>query len=1477
MPNLSLDRARRFFRRGSGAESGDASPLRCELLSVEQLERHARALGTSHRTTERPRPSVLLENLDRNEVGLRDFNRATLKIVSGRRLTPAAEWVLDNFYLVEEQVALARRHLPKGYNRELPSLLESPTVGLPRVYDLVLDYLSHVDAQVEVAPLHAFMRCYQQGSTLKLGELWAVPIMLRLGLIENLHRVTRRLTVARRDADLADRWIDRLQAVAEKSPSRLVIEVSDMARADLPVSSAFVAEFCQRLALRSPLLHLARSWLEQRLSEEGTTVERLVHLESQQQAAEQVTVSHCIASLRSLGAIDWKEFVEGLSEVELILRTDPGEVYRLMDFATRDRYRHVVEAMARHSALTETEVARVALGLATEATQRLGGEHREAHVGFFLVDRGRPLMARRARVQWPPGTRGRELITRHPLAFHLGGIGLLTTLAMVAACAWARAAGLDNLALGLLALCLLVPVSQGAVALLHVLTTWLVKPTLLPRMDTAKGIAAGSRTIVVVPAMLAHADGVDGLLETIELHFLSNRDPNLHFALLTDFLDSPTPERSGDEALLARAQAGVAALNAKYPEQSGSGFFLFHRPRRWNGVERLWMGYERKRGKLADLNGWLRGGSKDCFTSVVGEVAMLGTVKYVITLDTDTQLPRDAARQLVGTMDHRLNRPVFDATRGVVVEGYGILQPRASVSLPSARKSRFARLFAGEVGIDPYTREVSDGYQDLFQEGSFIGKGIYDVDTFARATAERFPETTVLSHDLLEGCLARSGLVSDVELYEAHPSRYEVDTTRRHRWIRGDWQIVPWLGRRVRAADGSRRRNPLSWLSQWKIFDNLRRSAVPVATLLFLLGAWLLAPAGGVVATLLVLALLAIPAVFGLLAEGPSKPEERPHGMHWRGVFGALGRQGTQVAFGFAMLPQEAWLSANAAGRTLWRLLFSRRRLLEWKTASAAELGQRSGPGRLYRELAAGPVVALVIGGALAGRAPEYLTSALPLLLLWLLGPALAWWIGRPLTEERPTLSGDDAAFLRRCARKTWFFFETFVTARERWLPPDNFQEDPPTGIASRTSPTNLGLALLANLAARDLGYLPESGLVRRTRDALTSMDALERLRGHFYNWYDTRTGQPLLPLYVSSVDSGNLAGHLLTLSPWLALPAQEVPADAWQRLDLPLTLGTLAGRESPVDLGELADDAAGAELARCVREGAAQAGERIAALEELARQCEAFAVMDFTFLFDPQRKLFATGYRVDDRQLDTGFYDLLASEARLGSYVTIALGQVPKDHWFTMGRLLVGPRGEPTLISWSGSMFEYLMPLLVMPTYEGTLLDHTCRLAVQHQIEFGERRGVPWGVSESGYNRTDAHLNFQYRAFGVPGLGLKRGLDEDLVIAPYASALALMVSPVEACANLRRLAAEGREGTYGFYEAIDYTPSRLPPGVTSVLLRSYMVHHQGMSLLAYLDVLEGRPMARRFLVDHLPAHPKARHQGPDHLYRGSGRVSAAA
>ncbi|BAL24316.1 GH36-type glycosyl hydrolase domain-containing protein [Azoarcus sp. KH32C] len=1542
-------------------------PLRSELFSADQMELHGKALAASHRLAPGRAPDQLLGRLAANETALVEVCKLlTAAVTENRRITPAGDWLLDNFYLIEEQISTAKRHLPKGYSRELPRLrlndgASGASAGRPRVYDIALEAVAHGDGRVDTESLSRFVAAYQSVTVLKLGELWAVPIMLRLALIENLRRVGVRIAAGWAERNLADSWADQMTEAAENDPKSLILVIADMARSDPPMVSAFVAELARRLQGRGPALALPLTWIEQRLSESGLTIEQMVQSENQQQAADQVSISNSIGSLRVLGAMDWREFVERMSVVERTLQQDPAGVYDRMDFATRDRYRHATEAIARKGRLTEGEVARKAVELAQ------AGVDRAAHVGYYLIDRGLPALELAAEVRHSTPEFLCRTAGRVPLFTYLGAIVLITLILTGCLLTKALDAGTSARALLPIAFVALLAVSQLAVALVNWLATLLVAPHPLPKMDFSEGIPSQARTLVVVPTMLTSAQNVEDLVEALEVRFLANRDASLHFGLLTDFLDAQQESLPEDGPLTELARTRIEELNEKYGRGEGwirgDIFFLFHRPRRWNPQERVWMGHERKRGKLADLNALLRGSGRDDaggrFSLIVGDAAILSGVKYVITLDTDTQLPRDTARQLVGALAHPLNRARYDRDKGRVCEGYGILQPRVSVSLPGTNRSRYARLYGGEPGIDPYTRAVSDVYQDLFGEGSFIGKGIYDVDAFEQALDGCFPENRILSHDLLEGCYARAGLLSDVQVYEDYPARYSADVSRRHRWIRGDWQLAGWLLRRVPGEGACRQANPLSMLSQWKLIDNLRRSLVPTALTLLLLCGWtLMSPAWWW--TLAVIGILLIPSLCAATVELLRKPDEVLLRQHLAAVANSAARRLMQVGFELACLPYEAFFSLDAIVRTAWRVLVGHRRLLEWRPSSEVDrelAGRaRSEAAASWRSMWVGPVIAAVTGVYLAVVEPMVLVVAGPILLLWFASPGIAWWISRPLARRRAALTADQTLFLRTVARRTWAFFDTFVGADDHWLPPDNYQEYRVAAVAHRTSPTNIGMALLANLTAYDFGYIPAGQLIERTMNTLRTMEALERHRGHFYNWYDTQTLHPLPPLYVSTVDSGNLAGHLLTLRAGLlgladepVLPGQlfdglsdtlRVFADVADKTDKvaagPLAEfrsaleslstappDTLAAAQSSLmrlatgatelaarivvsfDVGDGPTPERGAKgaeaqgwaqaLARQCHDaldelgflapwlrlpaapdgleehvaepvglmgiptlralataGSTRAQDRIAAIERLALQCGELAQMDYEFLFDKTRHLLTIGYNVQERRLDSSYYDLLASEARLCSFVAIAQGQVAQESWFALGRLLAAAGGEPVLLSWSGSMFEYLMPLLVMPSYDNTLLDQTCKAAVARQIEYGVQRGVPWGISESGYNTVDMHLNYQYRAFGVPGLGLKRGLADDLVIAPYASVLALMVAPEEACLNLQRLAGEGFLGKFGFFEAIDYTPSRQRRGQSHVVVRSFMAHHQGMSLLALAYLLLDRPMQRRFESDRL-------------------------
>lgn len=1543
----------------------NALPLRAELFSAAQMEAHGRKLALSHRVRFGKASDQLLARLTANEhMLLEACELLTKAVASGRQITPAGEWLLDNFYLIEEQINTARRHLPKGYSWELPQLSEGASKGLPRIYDIALETIAHSDARVDAESICRVVAAYQTISPLTLGELWAIPIMLRLALIENLRRAADRTATGRRARNIAILWATRMIDAAEKDPKSLILVTADMARSNPPIDSPFVSELTRRLQGHGSTLALPLTWMQHHLAESGLTIEQLVQAGNQSQAADQVSVSNSICSLRFLSVMDWREFVDAMSRVEQTLREDPAGVYANMDFATRDNYRHVIETLANRCALAQYDIARHAIDLAKSAAV---DNERARHVGFYLIDAGLPALQRAISARIGVSDLLRRLARHMPIFGYLGSIALMLLLLSVVVLYPLRDSSLGGWRLLLVGVLGFIGTSELAIALINWLATCMSTPQPLPRMDYSKGLPAGTRTLVVVPTMLSDLHSVHELMLALEVRFLANRDRQLHFALLTDFTDAATQNLPTDEALLQLASTRITELNAKYGDGKNEMFYLLHRPRLWNEGEGVWMGFERKRGKLGDLNALLRGHGSERFSLIVGDIAILTQIKYVITLDTDTQLPRDTARELVATLMHPLNRAHYDERVGRVIAGYGILQPRIAVSLNGSNCSRYARLHSGDSGVDPYTRAVSDVYQDLFDEGSFIGKGIYDVDAFERALSGRFPENRILSHDLLEGCYARSGLLSDVQLYEDYPSRYSADVKRRQRWIRGDWQIMAWLLPWVPTTAGNYERNPLSSLSRWKILDNLRRSLVPIALTGLLLAGWTMLSSAWFF-TVTVIGILLVPAICISMLDLLHKSAETQLRAHLRSVAQAAGLHFFKVAFLLACLPYEAFYNFDAILRTLLRMFVTRHNLLEWQASRVQSVALNEAWTTSLRTMWIAPLLSLVTTVALVRMHPQALLFAAPILLLWLIAPVWAWWLSRPLHRREAQLSLQQRLFLGQRARCTWGFFEHFVNAAENWLPPDNYQEQPLKAIAHRTSPTNIGMALLANLAAYDFGYISAAQLLARTAATFATLQKLERYRGHFYNWYNTLDLQPLQPMYISTVDSGNLAGHLLTLrpglcalsrapilarrwaqglrdtlglliaacgdksvpllpefsqllavceeaheptlisvrnnletlattseqiesalsssvseeqsrwsaalvqqcritldeldllAPWIALlPAPEMLSDLLPQTGIPSLheINQWQTQLMPRIAQMLRDSNITSEthawlnaLSEKLAQSAAEVHARVDSIDKLAQQCHEFARIDYAFLYDETRHLLAIGYNVNERRLDASYYDLLASEARLCNFVAIAQGQLPQESWFALGRLLATAEGEPMLLSWSGSMFEYLMPLLVMPTYANSLLDQTYHAAVHRQIEYARKRGVPWGISESGYNSVDAAMNYQYRAFGVPGLGLKRGLAEDLVIAPYATTLALMVEPELACMNLQQLASAGFEGRFGFYEAIDYTPARVPRGQSSAIVRSYMAHHQGMSLLSFAYLLLNQPMQRRFVSD---------------------------
>ncbi len=1574
--------------------ASDEQPIRAEIFGIERLEQHAESLAEAQVSTEKPsRGKNLLPRVRENSRLLLAAYRNIIDAVREKgEITPAEEWFLDNFHIVDEQLREVRDHLPRRYYRLLPKIAEGHLEGYPRVYGLAWAYVAHTDSRFESETLQRFVAAYQRVQPLTIGEVWAVAIHLRVALIENLRRLARQIIAARQARASADDLADRLLGLGGRPVERVhdVLETLD----DAALTDAFAVELVQRLRDQDPSVMPALAWLNRKLSTQGTSAAEMVAREHQAQAAANVTVRNIITSMRWMSSIDWQDFFESVSLVDGVLCQSRG--FEAMDFATRNEYRTQIELLSRGSRRAEIEVARESVRQARRASTaatndsgeieigslerkpRIPGipEHAEEDPGYYLISDGRRAFEKQLGFRVPLRLRIRRAVRALATPAYIGAITALTAGLVAVPLYFTWATGASPWILTVMGLLGLAPASDVAVAVVNRLVPTLVPPRLLPKLELADGVPRELKTLVVVPTLLTNRADIEEQLERLEVHYLANPEGHLHFALLSDWKDASEERGAGDDELLEELADGVHRLNERYgsPPAGGDRFLLLHRRRLWNekeGKAGKWMGWERKRGKLHELNLLLRGSSETSYIPIRGEPPTVPEgVRFVITLDADTRLPKGTAYRLVGTIAHPLNRPRYDPEKGRVVSGYGILQPRITPSLPTGPGSTpFQRIISGPGGVDPYAAAVSDVYQDLFDEGSYTGKGIYDVDAFETALAGKVPENALLSHDLFEGEFARAGLATDIDLFEEFPSNYEIAARRVHRWVRGDWQLLPWILGYARDERGSKIR--ITTIGRWKMLDNLRRSLSPPTAYLLAVAAWVLPGVDPFLWTGLFVGWLVVPALIpvadGLIPHrwGISKRS------HLRAVRNDVIVASTQSLLAITVLAHQARLMTHAIMRTLWRLFVSKRNLLEWVTAAQAGFGIDLRLKSFFQHLRWGLYLGAAAGILFLAFKPTAWPVAAPFVLLWLLSPVLAWRVSLPpRVPQEKILAPEEARELRLTARRTWRFFEATVTEQDNALPPDNFQEDPDPVVAHRTSPTNLGLYLLSTMVAHDFGWIGVVEMAERLEATLKTMNRMQRVRGHFFNWYDTRDLRPLDPMYVSTVDSGNLAGHLIALAQGCrglldrplvnsertegirdavlllldaaertahlqrtqtvtpeqlhqaaeellelldevptALPdwfgrLEEIEAQAEVLLDIARTLSSDGGaaeseilvwaaaardsvRSHVLDVetampwvGRFESESLAAtnptpsrlpRVARAIKrqvesrliDGATE-GERLApdqleglepAAEVLLHRLSGLALlaermaqsMDFRFLFDRSRKLFSIGYRVADGTPDPSCYDMLASEARLASFLAVAKGDVSPRHWFLLGRPMTPVGGGAALLSWSGSMFEYLMPMLVMRQPAHSLLELTSRLVVGRQIRYGAERRVPWGVSESAYNMRDVELTYQYSDFGVPGLGLKRGLFEDVVVAPYATALAAMVDARAAAHNLSVLERVGALGSYGYYEALDYTPARLPENEQVAVVKAHMAHHQGMTVVALGNVLHNGLMQDRF------------------------------
>jgi cyclic beta-1,2-glucan synthetase len=1511
---------------------------------------------------------TILARLDRCK---HELKAARQDLVDANRLehalSPAAEWILDNSWLIHTQITEVQRHLPRDY-----SSWATARNGHGDVSSAARQLVSKADYAVTESSIREHLRETQAGSPFTIAELWAFPLFLRMALIEALVRLAAGVNRGQQLRESAYLWANRL---ASSSRAEAGVFESMLARLETePVARQphFVTALAERLQDEELALGPAQQWIEQRF---GKPLIEVVRAQHTREAAETVSTSNAFGSLRTLSRIDFRNVFEDVSLVEAELRKDPAGTYQRSDFRTRDRCRRVVERVARFSGLDELEVAKSAIRLAEDSQ-----ETSTAHVAYYLLADGLEQLERETAARIPAGARLLRLICRNATRVYLGGIIGLTGAFAVLAWLLAREGGVHQAAI-LVALTALAifPLSELCIQIVNAFVMSLLPPDPLPKLDFRNGIPPEHATLVVVPMMLNSHEVIRIELEKLEVRFLGNRNANVFYSLFPDFTDSLEPSTPQDADLLQTARNGIAALNARYPlsaepgfppETAGDRFLLFHRPRVWSNSEQMWIGRERKRGKLEELNAFLAEPAR-AHTIILDTGRLPLPIAYVITLDTDTQLPADAARRLIETIAHPLNKVVIDAETGIRRRGYTIIQPRVSITLPGATVTRFTRIFANATGTDPYSQTVSDAQQDLFLEAIYHGKAIYDVRAFHQILGDRFPPESLLSHDLIEGAHVGVGLASDIELFEHIPTGYGAFASRQHRWTRGDWQIARWAMRHAPVLSGKLEHNPLSAINRWRILDNLRRSLVPVAALLLLLLGWLTNAAPGIWSLVVGLA-VAIPAVTPLLERVARRVQGSVH--RWQGAADELIRAVVMIAF----LPHQAWISMDAIARVIYRRHISRRKLLEWHTAEHVRANAHRHRDATLRQLIiiAGLSALLLLALLIKG---EFAPTSV-FLILWIASPLLMRWMSHPSRSlARKTLSGAETLFLRTIARSTWRFFDDLVAPESNWLPPDNSQLALRVEVAQRTSPTNIGLWLTSALAARDFGYLTADDFCLRTTRTLDTLTRMEHYEGHLLNWYDTRTLEPLNPRYVSTVDSGNLIaalwvieqgcndllrapvidhaglrglydtlsllqekcgddpsaavsthalrrllrgareGHELIgryrmamapaqklresqrwhasgtdertywssklwneLAAWtsvadrylkwmetLASPPDALLASigkdavrmrrrALHQIPSLLTLAEnslvlldsiLVWRTRPQLRPEVAAwlDQLNAEY-EAARKNAA---ESVAALRSLMASASRIADgINMRFLYDASRRLFGVGYVVGGPREFASHYDLLASECRLASMIAIAKGDIGAEHWFAMSRPWVYSHGGQTLLSWSGTIFEYLMPLLFTRTYSNSLLDYACRDAVRRQIDYGNENGIPWGISESAWSALDAHQIYQYRAFGVPALALNPGTEEEPVVSPYSSVLAMMIDPAAATDNLERLQGLGLAGPMGFYEAIDFSRENRENGERGVVIYCYMAHHQGMSLNALDNILHRDVMQRRFHGD---------------------------
>ena len=1369
----------------------------------------------------------------------------------------AGDWLLDNIYLIQKAFNISVEGLSKKY---LKSILGKD--DHKNVIEYSREYINEFSTRQnrernEEESIVKFLKDKDEKKYISIGELWAFPMVISFQIIINLKSIVEKICTITKDSYEGREKVQSIINHKEKD------EISDELLEDWQEkSSSYVNAALDYI--KNNIISTSDVY-EKLKSQTNIELDSVIIEEKNEEADLTRNISDYISLLRFLNNIDWKKVFDKSSRVENILMQDPCGVYSKMDYRSKDYYRKAIERLSRKYNIEEYKIVENALKLSSVSSST-GDNNYKTHIGYYIVDKG----LTRLKTDFDIKDKGMNEKTKEVL-FICSNILLTVIISLIIA----FTAGFESIVQILL---LLIPCSEISNGIINWSISKLKEPEFVPKMNLEEGVADECRTVVVVPVIVDCAKKLKKYVDNIETYYISNKDKNVFFAVLCDFADSKNEHEKSDDEICSYGISLVKNLNEKYGFKNDKFFFLC-RKRIFNVADNLYMGWERKRGKLVEFMELLRGKNDTSYNVFSGDIEKIKSSKYIITLDADTVLPMGTAAKVIGAMSHPLNKAYIDK-ENKVIRGYGIMQPRVSISVESMNKTYFSKIFSMDGGLDIYTTAASDTYEDLFSEGSFTGKGIIDIDTFMTVIKDEIPENLVLSHDLLEGLYARCALLSDVELIDSYPSHYDSNTARLERWVRGDWQIISWM-------INSR----ISILGKWKIFDNLRRSLIAptiiigiFANLLFWKNTTLWTTAFILQAFLIVLFTVTDFVVT------PMKNKKIQI------------RNFEQVLLILSFLPNQCVLMIKAISKTLYRMIISKKHLLEWTTAENAE--KKSGNTLLH--YVKKQWVSSVIGFLFI-----YLNfkinftfglSNIPIGILWVLNPYICYSISKERRKISFNFSSEDNAILHEIARRTWCYYDNFVNDENNYLAPDNYQEEPNNGIAYRTSPTNIGLSLLSAVSAYDIGYINVIELINHVSHIINSTRKLEKYKGLLFNWYDTRSMVPLYPRYVSSVDCGNFIGYIMVLKKSLE-DAVKNPVFRIKEASSLTDIIKLAGSEIDDDsyyeeeINNLNNNEITVEYFREILKGIIKKAQLIVEKDSekemfyhkqlIKESCLKLELIssyddsimnkpllnsedtyvevikkynkclkdiekilnetDLRILYDKERKLFYIGINVENGEKSEGYYDFLASESRITSFLAIIRGDVDYTHWFKLSRAKGKIFGSKVLSSWSGTMFEYFMPSLIMKSYEDTLLDNTYKSVVNAQIKYAEKHNVPWGISESAYYLFDSAYNYQYKAFGVPGLGLKRGLEDELVVSPYSTVISMEYDIRRGIDNLKRLMRRGLLGKYGFFDAIDFTKGRMVRNKQSMIIKNYMVHHNGMVMMALDNIINNDVFKKRF------------------------------